>query len=304
MSMSIRAMGPGAGWRWLMQGVNLGRNNPKAIFGGAALLLVSVLVLALGLTLLVGALQAVFTPGVGGSMALSLLVMVPILLVMAGLMVGYLRLIDAVENGRPAGPTDIFAAFRDVPTSLRAIGFVILLAIVQNVLIVGLIMWLAGDVLSWYMQTMQASMAGTPPAAMANIPDGFGIAFVLVLVIGLFGYAVQAIGLGQIALRQSSVPGALTDGISGAAKNLLPMLVLVLLVIAASIVLALLAALLIMLIGVLAKLVGAWLFVVVGVPLYIAVLIAVYVVMFGVMYSIWRDICGDEPAPRNDAVIA
>ncbi len=302
--MQTHAVGPGAGWRWLMQGINLGRNNPKAIFGGAALLLASVLVLAIGLSLLVGLLQVALKPGFGGSMALGLLLMVPILLVMAGLMVGYLRLIDAVEGDRPANATDVFSAFGDLPTSLRAILFVLLLTIVQNALVFGLIALLAADVGSWYMQNLQASMAGAGQPPMTALPNGFGIAFAVVLLISLFGYAVQAIGLGQIALRRRSVAGAFADGVGGAAKNLLPLLVLVLLTIAAGLVLALLAFLLVMLIGVLAKIAGVWLGIVLGVPLYIVTILVVYVVMFGVMYSLWRDVCGEEAAPRNDAVIA
>lgn len=302
--MTTRALGPGAGIAWLKQAVNLGRNNPKAVFGGAALLLLTIVVLAIGLSVLVGLLQAALKPGPGGSMALGLVVMVPILLLLAALMVGFLRLIDAVENGRDARASDVFAAFRDTGTSLRAIGFVVLLAIVQNVLIVALVGLLAKGVGSWYLQNMQASVAGAAQAPMTSLPDGFGIAFIVVLVISLFGYAVQAIGLGQIALRRSSVGSALADGVSGAAKNLLPLLVLAVVVVAACIVLALGIALLAMLIGVLAKIAGVWLAVVLGVPLYIAAVVAMYVVMFGVMYSLWRDVSGDGEAPRNDAVAA
>ena len=302
--MTTRALGPGAGIAWLKQAVNLGRNNPKAVFGGAALLLLAVFVLAIGLSVVVGLLQAALNPGPAGAMGLMLVVMVPVLLLLAALMVGYLRLIDAVENGRDARAIDVFAALRDTGTSLRAIGFVVLLAIVQNVLIVTLVGLLAKGVGSWYLQNMQASMAGATQAPMTSLPDGFGIAFIVVLVISLFGYAVQAIGLGQIALRRSSVGSALADGVRGAAKNLLPLLVLAVVVVVACIVLALGVALLAMLIGVLAKIAGMWLAVLLGVPLYIAAVLAIYVVMFGVMYSLWRDVSGDAAAPRNDAVAA
>ena len=302
--MTTRALGPGAGIGWLKQAVNLGRNNPKAVFGGAALLLVAVLGLAIGLSVLVGLLQAALKPGPGGSMVLALMVMVPILLLLAALMVGYLRLIDAVENGRAARASDVFGAFRDTGTSVRAIVFVVLLAVAQNLLIFALIGVFAKGVGSWYLQNMQASMAGATQAPMSSLPDGFGIAFVVVLVISLFGYAVQAIGLGQIALRRSSVGSALVDGVSGAAKNLLPLLVLAVVVVVAGIVLLLAVGLLAMLVGVLAKIAGVWLAVVLGVPLYLAALVAMYVVMFGVMYSLWRDVSGDAEAPRNDSVVA
>ena len=302
--MTTRALGPGAGIAWLKQAVNLGRNNPKAVFGGAALLLLAVMVLAIGLSVVVGLLQAALTPGPTGAMGLMLVVMVPVLLLLAALMVGYLRLIDAVESGRDARASDVFAALRDTGTSLRAIGFVVLLAIVQNVLIVALVGLLAKGVGSWYVQNMQASMSGAAQAPMTSLPDGFGIAFIVVLVISLFGYAVQAIGLGQIALRRNSIGSALADGVSGAAKNLLPLLVLALVVVAACIVLVLAIGLLAALIGVLAKIAGLWLAVLLGVPLYIAAVVAMYVVMFGVMYALWRDVSGDGEAPRNDAVAA
>jgi len=302
--MTTRAVRPGAGIAWLKQAVNLGRNNPKAVFGGAALLLFTIVALAVGLSVLVGLLTAAWNPGSGGAMALSLLVMAPILLLLAALMVGYLRLIDAVENGRDARASDVFAAFSDTSTSLRAISFVVLLTIVQNVLIVVVVGILAKGVGSWYLENVQASMSGAAQAPITSLPEGFGIAFIVVLVIGLFGYAVQAIGLGQIALRRSSVGSALADGVSGAAKNLLPLLVMALVAVAACIVLALAIGLLALLIEVLAKVAGVWLAVVLGVPLYIAALLAMYVVMFGVMYSLWRDVSGDGEAPRNDSVAA
>ena len=40
-------------------------------------------------------------------------------------------------------------------------------------------------------------------------------------------------------------------------------------------------------------------------PVYIGMLLVVYVVMFGVMYFMWRDICGEAPAaeaPRDDRI--
>ena len=36
--MTTRAVSPGSGWRWFRQAINLGRNNPKAVFGAVALM--------------------------------------------------------------------------------------------------------------------------------------------------------------------------------------------------------------------------------------------------------------------------
>ena len=38
--MTTRAVSPGGGWRWFRQAIDLGRSNPKAIFGAVALLVV------------------------------------------------------------------------------------------------------------------------------------------------------------------------------------------------------------------------------------------------------------------------
>ena len=37
--MTTRVVSPGRGWSWFRQAINLGRNNPKAVFGAVALML-------------------------------------------------------------------------------------------------------------------------------------------------------------------------------------------------------------------------------------------------------------------------
>jgi hypothetical protein len=58
-----------------------------------------------------------------------------------------------------------------------------------------------------------------------------------------------------------------------------------------------------MVIGLIGKAVGMWLAMLLAIPLYVAALLVMYVVMFGVMYFMWRDVCGDgaDAAPaRSD----
>jgi hypothetical protein len=43
---------------------------------------------------------------------------------------------------------------------------------------------------------------------------------------------------------------------------------------------------------------------VVIVPLYIALFLMVFAGMFGVMYYLWRDVCGDDIATGMDPAIA
>src|SRR3990167_7800636 len=111
--MTTRAVGPGAGIEWLKQAFNLGRSNPQAIFGGAALLLATVAAGAIGLSLGLVLLSTALDADPTTSLAVSLLVGLGIAMLMAAMMVGYLRLIHAVEQGRPAGAGDVFAAFTD-----------------------------------------------------------------------------------------------------------------------------------------------------------------------------------------------
>ena len=302
--MTTRAVGPGHGWSWLTRAVNLGGHNAGAIFGGAALMLVVVLVLAVGLALVAGGLQLAMQPGAATGMLVSFLIMVPLMAVICALMVGYLRLLDAVENGRPASAGDVFSGFRDLGTSGRVLGFVLLLAIAQYLLMGGLIALLAPEFGKWYIEVMQASSAGGTPPDPSSVPSGFSAVFAVLVIVGLFVYAVQALGVGQIALRGRGIGAALGDGLSGSLKNLLPLLVLLLVCLGAAIVAGVAVFLLAMLVGLLGKLAGAWLAILLAIPLYLLAMLVLYVVMFGVMYFMWRDICGDgaAPAPRDDQV--
>jgi hypothetical protein len=57
------------------------------------------------------------------------------------------------------------------------------------------------------------------------------------------------------------------------------------------------------LLAVLGKLIHPMLAAALALPVYVGMLLVLYVVMFGVVYHMWRDICGSEPM-RNDAVAA
>lgn len=95
------------------------------------------------------------------------------------------------------------------------------------------------------------------------------------------------------------------NGLSGALRNLLPLVVL-LVVIAALIAVAIVAVILALVVGLLAKLAGAWVAVVFGVPLYLAFMLVMCVVSVGMAYHLWRDICGgadDAPMPVEAASV-
>lgn len=303
--MATNAVDAAAGIGWLKSAVNLGRSNPKAIFGGAALFLLAGGAVMMAVAMLQGVIVAAMGGGMAAMLVGMLILVVAAAVMMSALMIGYLRLIDAVENDRPVRAVDVFGGFGDTATMLRTIGFVLLLGLAQYVLMGVLLAVFAGDVLEWYVQVLQASTAGAEPPAATSLPNGFGLGFTLIQLLGLVFYAVQAIGLGQVVLRRRRVLAALGDGFAGAFKNLLPLLALALVLVLAMVVVGVVLVLLVALAALLVKMAGAWatvVAVVVAVPLYLLLLLVMLVVMFGLMYYLWRDICGAPVA--GDALSA
>ena len=298
--MTTRAMGPLAGIGWLKNAINLGRHNPKAIFGGAGLILL-VALLPSAITLPA---QLLLKPGPTGLIAIMAFSMLASLLLVP-LVGGYLQLIDAVEHRRPARATDVFAPYRNGGGALRLIGFGVAMLAVYLVVVAAIIAVAGTGIFTWYLQVLAASPeTGANAAAMPQLPAGLGLAIALGSVFGLFLSGMYSIGFGQIALGRRSIGGALGDGFAGGLKNLLPLLVLVLAALVAWVAVVVAFLLLALLLGLLAKLLGAWFLVtlmVLMVPLYIGLLLSIYVVMFGVMYYLWRDVCGgnDATAPSS-----
>lgn len=288
-----RSVNASAGVDWLKKAINLGRDNPRAVFGGAFLSLVAVMAVAFVGGLVQGLLGGAL--GTEGSMMAAIvvmLVMMVVLIAMASMVVvGFLRLIDDVESGRPTRATAVFAGFSDIATSLRVIGFALLMTILQNLLLALVLGVFASGVISWYLQVVTMSPGAMDPSAMV-LPDGLGIATVAWIAITLVFYGAQAIGVGQIALRQRGVFAAIGDGFAGTFRNLPALLVLTLVGIVALVVAGILGFIVAMVVGVLAGAAGVWLGVVLGIPLYLAFLLAFWVVSFGVVYHIWRDVCG------------
>lgn len=299
--MATRSNGPLAGFGWLKRGINVGYGNPKALFGGAALLLVLCLLPTLiTMPMQYGALRAGTQPDpatLAWIMAISAiggLLLVP-------LYAGYLRVIDAAERGLPVRARDIFQPYRQ-GDALRLIGYGLAMALVYITAFGIVIAATGGGIARWYLQVMTAQANHQPPPTA--LPDGFGAAIALFLVLGLFMLGVYAISLGQVALGRRSVFGAIGDGLVGALKNLLPLLVFIVCLIVAWVVLAIVVVLLVGLIALLGKLVGAWVAVALMVPLYGAMLLMLFAVMFGVMYYLWRDVCGDDSVPAVARSIA
>lgn len=298
--MTIRSKGPLAGFDWLKRGISMTLRQPKPIFGGAGfLLLMVVLPTAITLPLQLHATSAgtPLSPAIfAGIMAFSLLIG----LLIVPLYAGYLQVIDAAERGQPARARDIFKPYAR-GEALRLIGFGLALILIY-VAMIGIIIAAAGsDIASWYMQVLSAQANHQPPP---GLPHGFGIAMALLTVMGLFMMGFYSISLGQIALRGRGVLNAIGDGLLGALKNLLPLLVLAVSLVIAWLVLVVAFVIVVLVLALVGKLVGAWLSLALLVPAYIALALVAFAVMFGVMYYLWRDVCGGDSASGAAQAIA
>jgi hypothetical protein len=276
-----------AGFRWLMSAINLGRNNPKAIFGAAALSLLLMLVPSLVSV----PMQIIGSPSIGRMVA-GMVVSLLLSLLLAPLYGGLLAIIDAAERGRPAKATDVFAPYRSGGGAARMIAFAVGMLVVYAAIVAIVVVAAGTGIVHWYMDILAAQAAKTAPTALQHLPDGFGTAMALFTVFWLLLMGIYSVGFGQVALAGRSPVAALKDGLVGSVKNLLPLLVLSvgLILATAAVVLALLIV--VGILALLAKLVGAWLLLVVALPIYLAFVLIIYVVMFGTMYFMWRDICG------------
>jgi hypothetical protein len=299
--MTTRSNGPAAGFGWLKKGFSVGFRHPKPLLGGAAFLVVACLLPALiTLPMQLYATTAHTPPNPTsflGIMAVSMLIS----LLLVPLYAGYLQLVDAAERGLPVRALDIFKPYRQ-GEALRLIGYGLAVAVVY-VAIIGLIFvaTTGGGTADWYTQALTAQANHQPPPAL---PNGFGFAIALFLGLWLLIMGFYAISLGQIALGRRNVFGAIGDGLVGALKNVLPLLVFGVSAILVAIGLAIAFAIVAVLLGLIGKLVSAWLVIVLLVPLYIALLLGMFMVMFGTMYYLWRDVCGDNFVPDMAEAIA
>jgi hypothetical protein len=297
--MTTRSKGPSAGFGWLTRGISAGYRHPGPLFGGAAFLLLlcllpSLITLPMQFhSLQAGAQHPAFSGWTLVSMLLGLLI-VP-------LYAGYLQVVDAAERGLPARARDIFKPYRQ-GEALRLIGYGAVVAVIYVAAFAAIIGTAGRGITDWYMQALAAQASHQPPPA--TLPSGFGTVIALSMVFGLFMLGFYAISLGQVSLRRRGVFAAVGDGAVGALKNLLPLLVFALSILLAWIVLAIAFALMAVLLVLLAKLVGGWLVFALVAVLYLALALMVFAMMFGVMYHLWRDVCGDDAADLPPAIAA
>jgi len=299
--MALRSNGPLAGFRWLARAIGPARGNPKAVFGGAAMVIAALLLPMLVSFPLQFMAMRQGTP-LSPTLSWALMAFWTVVgLLLFPLYAGYFRIIDAVARGQAARARDVFAPYRQGEV-LRFAGYALVMTVLYFAVIALVIASMGGGILQWYGQALSGQMA--QPPAITAFPPGFGRAMALAVVLGLWISGVYAIGLGQVALGGRSVLGAIGDGVVGSLKNALPLLMLAIGAVVAWIVLVLAILLLGGVITLLGKALGTWFVIACVVLLYLAFLLGLFAAMFSVMQQLWHDVCGDDGAPTTTQAVA
>ncbi|NUS61927.1 MAG: hypothetical protein HOQ01_13350 [Lysobacter sp.] len=293
--MATRMTSPLAGFGWLRNAVNVGARKPGTLILAALLLfLVSMIPSLITMPIQYG-MPGDMTAFVG-AMVIALIAG----LALSPVLAGFLQVIDAIERGQPARARDIFAAYRNgvaTPSIVFGLAMMVLYFVVIAVALFTAAPGVGDLFLSRFTEgAMAAPQTPDPEAVQAGMWRMVGTMFALMLPVS----GIWAIGLGQIAIGRRGAGEALADGVTGAFKNLVPMLILAVVVIVGGILLMLLFALVLIVLGAIASFVHEYVAYAILVPLYFAFAMAIYVVSFGLAYFFWRDVC----APNADPEVA
>lgn len=285
--MNLRRVPPLRGAEWLVEAVNVGRRDPQAVFGAAALsavVLYALLVLAV-LPVAVG-LKGAKTLSPGQAMAVVLPVFLVLTFVLPVLLGGLMHVVRESEAGRAPRARDVFAPLRSQGAgTLLQLGLVQLLINAVGAL---LVFALAGtDYWPAYFKAVQAAMSGqvvTPPQ-----PANPLLMMLVQLVFNYFSYALMLLCVPLILFSRLGLAGSLRLGlrasVANVGANLLAAVLFGIGLVVVTFVVGLLTLMLAMLAGMLHPLLGA----LVSLLGYGVLATVVIVVLVAVSYAAWRD---------------
>ena len=299
--MTTRSRGPGAGFQWLSRGIGAGFRRPKPILGGAAFLaLVSLVPALISFGLQYKTFVAHTQPNPATLLWLMPISMLSYLLLMPAYG-GYLQVVEAAENGVAARARDIFKPYAS-GEALRLIGFGLMMMLIYLGAFGVILISVGHGVAGWYMHLIESRAAHQ--TMTMTLPAHFGATVALIILTGLYIFAVYAISLCQIALNHRSVFGAIGDGVVGALKNVFPLIVMLLSGILAFIVMIIAMFVVILVITLIGKLAGEWLILTLGIAVDVAFILLILMIQFGTMYHLWHDVCDEDPVPGTAESVA
>ncbi|MFC0676326.1 hypothetical protein ACFFGH_00495 [Lysobacter korlensis] len=292
MTMEIRKVPVRRAITWLAEAINLGRANPRAIFG-AALLMISTLY---GVLLVVAVIStAVSGASSSSSLATKLAAMIPAFLVtvlaLPVLMAGLLQVIRAAETGQPARARDLFQILRQPQAKrLAMLGLIHIALGIAGALAVALLA--GGSYWDDYLSAVQTAAGGG--SLVLPEPEHPQLIFVLQLVFNYISYAIMLLGVPLITFSNAGLGDAVRSSLRASLLNIGANVFGIVVFFAGM----LLAALVIGLVGLLIVAVGNLVHPLIGsvlsVGLYLAFGTMLLVVLVGGAYAVWRDTFSTE----------
>ena len=301
--MSPTTVGMSAPFRWLRKSLDVGRRDPKALFGAIAF----VILVVVAITMVQMFLQVAAQPSMTGLMVVVAVMTLVNWVALPPLLGGLFRVIDATDRGVPVVASDVFNAYAKGHGGKRLILTSLVYSLIYLALAALLLLTPIGQFFREYFSIALATPVGGEPdiaaieALFANTsPATFLWLPVLAIVMVTWMHA-QMLAMATAALRDVDVPTAVVAGALAALRNFLPLLGFMLVLVVVGLFGGFLLALLLgLLLGLLAM-ASPILMVVVLVPLMILVMLGVYALMFAFYYHGWCEIFGvaDDAAPSS-----
>lgn len=219
--------------QWLVQALNVGARNARALFGGAGLGLACLYLLLVAVLAVLGpnAEPAKQTIDARAFFRAAAPVYLLMLLTFPLLLGGVVHLIDRVERGEPVRALDVFAPLRDAQRAGALIAVGLLQAAISSLTLVVVMLLTGDDFWTNYLRAIQEMVngrVGTPPQPRHPV--------LLALVQLTYNYTIVITTLLSVPLVVCSglgISGAFLGSLRAAARNLVPNLVAAAIVIAA-----------------------------------------------------------------------
>ena len=304
--MTARTVSLGTPFRWLMKAVDVGRRNPRALFGGFAILMV----ISLVPTVVQMVVQALLADSPVVMWSLYALVMLAGILAMPPLTGAAIRLLHACETGQPASALDVFNGYRDSAFAVRMV-LTSLLMFAFYVVLMGLlylVMPAKEMIIEVFARSMAAPPGGQPDMSGLDF-DPSSLPWLFLWFVGAMAAIFTAMHVQMLTTTHAAMSGqgpvdSLYSGLLGTFKNELPLTAFTLAMLVIAFVAMMVLALVLGLLAVVLTLVSPVLAGVVLLPAYLAAVLIAMIVLYGFYYHAWREIFGESAADPMDAIAA
>lgn len=306
--MNVRRVPATRGLDWMKAAVNIGARRPRAVFGAAALFLLTLYLLSVLAVLPIAArVQGRTELSLDELVGAAISMFVVLTLALPVLLAGLVRVMHEAESGQDARARHLFTAFlHGRPRSLVALG---LLQIVANLGFAALVVAVAGqDYWQESLKAAQGAMSGrviTPP-----IPDNPGLMVLLQALQFVFNYfsvALMLLCVPLVMLSGAGLGDALRLGFRASLVNLGANLLASLVFIIGFVVAAIVVGIVTAIVAGIAALLHPALAAAIALMVWAAFGVAVLVVLVASSYYAWRDMFepvdgASVPAPSDAPV--